>query len=45
MAIEKGLSMAIANPSQEMLVNAAFASDLLKKKEGADLRYIQRMQR
>ena len=45
MAIEKGLTMAIANPSQEMLVNAAFASDLLRKKEGADLRYIQRMQR
>lgn len=45
MAIEKGLTMAIANPSQEMLVNAAFASDLLRKKEGADLRYIERMQR
>ena len=28
-----------------MLVNAAFASDLLKKKEGADVRYIQRMER
>ena len=45
MAIEKGLTMAIANPSQEMLVNAAFASDLLRNKEGADIRYIQRMQR
>ena len=45
MAISKGLTMAIANPSQEMLVNAAFASDLLKKKEGADLRYITRMER
>ena len=45
MAIEKGLTMAIANPSQEMLVNAAFASDLLRKKDGSDLRYIQRMQR
>ena len=45
MAISSGLTMAIANPSQEMLVNAAFASDLLKKKEGADLRYIQRMER
>ena len=37
--------MAIANPSQEMLVNAAFASDLLRNKEGADIRYIERMQR
>ena len=45
MAISKGLTMAIANPSQEMLVNAAFASDLLRKKDGADVRYITRMQR
>ncbi len=45
MAIQKGLTMAIANPSQEMLVNAAFASDLLRNKEGADIKYIQRMQR
>jgi 5-methyltetrahydrofolate--homocysteine methyltransferase len=45
MAIEKGLTMAIANPSQEMLVNAAFASDLLRNKEGADARYIERMAR
>ncbi|MBQ3795002.1 MAG: homocysteine S-methyltransferase family protein [Butyrivibrio sp.] len=45
MAIERGLTMAIANPSQEMLINAAFASDLLKKKDGSDIRYIQRMQR
>lgn len=44
MAIDRGLTMAIANPSQELLVNAAFASDLLKKKEGADIRYIERMQ-
>ncbi|WP_026662674.1 homocysteine S-methyltransferase family protein [Butyrivibrio proteoclasticus] len=45
MAIARGLTMAIANPSQEMLVNAAFASDLLRKKEGADVRYITRMER
>ncbi|MBE5838951.1 homocysteine S-methyltransferase family protein [Butyrivibrio sp.] len=45
MAISRGLTMAIANPSQEMLVNAAFASDLLRNKEGADIRYIERMQR
>ncbi len=45
MAISRGLTMAIANPSQEMLVNAAFASDLLRHKEGADIRYIQRMDR
>ncbi|WP_029231039.1 homocysteine S-methyltransferase family protein [Butyrivibrio sp. VCB2006] len=45
MAIARGLTMAIANPSQEMLVNASFASDLLRKKEGADVRYITRMER
>ncbi|MCR5102342.1 MAG: homocysteine S-methyltransferase family protein [Butyrivibrio sp.] len=45
MAINKGLTMAIANPSQELLVNSAFASDLLMNKEGADINYINRMQR
>ena len=45
MAVAGGLTMAIANPSQELLVNSAFASDLLRNKDGADLRYIQRMQR
>lgn len=43
MAIKEGLTMAIANPSQEMLVNAAFASDLLMNKEESDIRYIERM--
>ena len=37
MAIQAGLTMAIANPSQELLVSCAFASDLLLHKEGADL--------
>lgn len=43
MAIQAGLTMAIANPSQELLVSCAFASDLLLNKEGADIRYIQLM--
>ena len=43
MAIQAGLSMAIANPSQELLVSCAYASDLLLNKDGADLRYIQLM--
>ncbi len=43
MAIQAGLTMAIANPSQELLVSCAFASDLLLHKEGADLRYIELM--
>lgn len=43
MAISKGLTMAIANPSQELLMNAAFATDMLLHKEGSDIRYINRM--
>ncbi len=43
MAIQAGLTMAIANPSQELLVSCAFASDLLLHKEGADIRYIKLM--
>lgn len=41
MAIANGLTMAIANPSQDLLMNAAYASDLLINKEGADVRYIE----
>lgn len=43
MAIQSGLTMAIANPSQEMLVCAKFASDLLLNKEEADILYIEYM--
>lgn len=43
MAISKGLTMAIANPSQDLLMNAAFATDMLLHKEGSDIRYITRM--
>ena len=39
LAIGQGLTMAIANPSQTLLVNAALASDLLLNKEEADLHY------
>ncbi|QHQ61324.1 dihydropteroate synthase [Anaerocolumna sedimenticola] len=42
-AIQTGLTMAIANPSQDLLVNTAFAADLLKGKEEADIRYINRV--
>lgn len=45
MAIANGLTMAISNPSQELLVKAAFASDLLLNKRGADIRYINQMNR
>lgn len=41
MAIERGLTMAIANPSQTMLMNAAYASDMLLFKEESDVRYIE----
>lgn len=43
MAIANGLTMAIANPSQELLMNAAFASDMLLNKEDSDIHYIERM--
>ncbi len=41
MAIQNGLTMAIANPSQRMLMNTALAADLLLCKAGADIRYIE----
>ena len=43
MAICRGLTMAIANPSQELLMNAAFASDMLLHRPDSDIRYIERM--
>lgn len=43
MAIAHGLTMAIANPSQELLMNAAYASDLLLCRPESDIRYIERM--
>lgn len=44
MAILKGLTLAIANPMQDLLMNTAGASDLLMNREGSDLAYIRRMQ-
>lgn len=43
LAIQAGLTMAIANPSQELLINAALATDLLLNKEEADMEYIEAM--
>lgn len=43
MAIASGLTMAIANPSQQLLVNAAYAADLLQNKQDSDIRYIDLM--
>jgi 5-methyltetrahydrofolate--homocysteine methyltransferase len=40
MAIARGLTMAIANPGQTQLMNAAYASDLLLAKEDADNTYV-----
>lgn len=44
LAIGQGLTMAIANPNQTLLANAALAADLLLNKEEADLRYINGVQ-
>lgn len=41
LAIREGLTMAIANPSQELLVSCALAADLLLAKEESDIRYIE----
>lgn len=41
LAIQAGLTMAIANPSQELLVGGALATDLLLNREDADIRYIE----
>lgn len=44
MAIASGLTMAIANPSQDMLMNTAAAANMLMHKPGSDMAYIKRMQ-
>lgn len=41
LAIREGLTMAIANPSQELLVSCALATDLLLAREESDIRYIE----
>ena len=41
LAIREGLTLAIANPSQELLMSCALAVDLLLDKEEADIRYIE----
>lgn len=43
LAVNEGLTMAIANPSQGLLMNTAFATDLLMNKEEADINYIKRV--
>ncbi len=45
MAIAAGLSCAIANPSNALLMGLAFASDLLQNKEDADNHYIRQIER
>lgn len=41
MAIANGLTMAICNPDQSTLMNAALASDLLLAKDNADNNYVE----
>lgn len=43
MAIASGLTMAICNPGQAMLMNAAIAADLLMAKENSDNNYVERV--
>ncbi len=42
-AICSGLTMAIANPSQDLLMHAVYSTDLLMNKPDADIRYIDRV--
>lgn len=42
-AIKEGLTMAIGNPSQDLLMNTAFAADFLMNKNESDLRYINKV--
>ncbi len=43
LAIGEGLTMAIANPNQNLLMSMALACNLLKNKENSDLIYIEKM--
>lgn len=43
MAIANGLTMAIANPNQNLIMSTSLAANMLRNKEGADLAYIERM--
>ena len=42
-AVSNGLTMAIANPMQELLMNITYASDLLMAKSDSDTRYVERI--
>lgn len=43
LAVSRGLTMAIANPSQKELMNAILATDMLMNKRNAGIRYIEKM--
>ena len=43
LAIKEGLTMAIANPMQELLMNVSYATDLLLDRTHADERYVERV--
>ena len=43
MAVNAGLTMAIANPMQEMFMNIIYATDLLLARNEADMRYVDRI--
>lgn len=43
MAIANGLTMAISNPNQNLLMSTALAANMLRNKENANLIYIEKM--
>ncbi|MBR5047965.1 MAG: homocysteine S-methyltransferase family protein [Eubacterium sp.] len=45
MAVEAGLTMAIANPSDALVMGLGLAADLLKNKKDADMQYIRQIKK
>lgn len=43
MSVASGLTMAIANPTQDLFMNLAAAADMLLNRVGSDIRYINRI--
>ncbi len=45
MAVQNGLTMAIANPSDSFVMGLGLAADLLRNKKDADIQYIQQIKK
>ena len=45
MAVQSGLTMAIANPSDSLVMGLGLAADLLRKKKDSDIHYIEKIKK